>query len=943
MMPLRFYCVLIFLSAVLMAGSGLNAQSPAKKKLDHSVYGDWKSIRNIRLSPDGKWLAWEVNPGRGDGALHLMNLKERRERIYERGTDPGFSPGSGFLVYRIKPPEAQVREARRKGVKSNGMPKDSLGIYRLQLDLLSKVPRVERFSLPEEVSSWLVLQHYYRKDTVAADTSENGIRLAKPEGSPSKMVVMDPVRNKKYEFENVYDYILSGEGTAVVFTQFAALNDTLPGRSVCVLDPARGRVDTLFTSDGSFGGLATDRKGKQFAFLHHPDSGISVGMNLHYRSQKDRGERIVLDTLPEGMQPDWGISIHGDLWFSGDGSRLYFGTAPKPRPLPEDTLLPEEKYGLDVWNWQDQLLQPMQKKQLERDRTRSYLALWHTDGGGMVQLADSSVESVSTLFRGNGDAALGSTDGPYRRQISWKVNRFRDYYLIDTRTGERELILKGKEFGAQLSPAGKYIVWYETGDSNYYSHSNETGERACLTCGIDATFHEVRHDQPSPPPPYGIAGFTENDESILIYSRYDLWKMDPAGRKIPVNLTGYAGHDGRISFRYRHLEYDDPFIPLKKPVILEGYHELTRETGIYSASAGISRKPVVLAEGPYRYRVDSRARDADVLCWQREDFDEYPDIWVSDMDFREQYRATDANPQAGEYFWGSPRLVHWDSYAGDRLDGILYIPEDFDPSRKYPMLVYFYEKRSNRLYWHVSPAPSRSSINIAMAVSNGYVVFVPDVTYREGYPGQSAFDAVVSGTLAMCGQFPFIDRENLGIDGQSWGGYQVAWLVTRTGLFKAAMAGAPVSNMTSAYGGIRWETGASRMMQYEEGQSRIGGTLWDRTELYLENSPIFRVPDVETALLIMHNDNDGSVPWYQGIELFVALRRLGKPAWMLVYNNEEHNLSRWPNRVDLSIRMMQFFDHYLKDAPAPAWMDEGIPALEKGRTDGYELIDHGTR
>ena len=239
---------------------------------------------------------------------------------------------------------------------------------------------------------------------------------------------------------------------------------------------------------------------------------------------------------------------------------------------------------------------------------------------------------------------------------------------------------------------------------------------------------------------------------------------------------------------------------------------------------------------------------------------------------------------------------------------------------------------------HRIPSPSRSIINIPWCTSNGYVVFVPDIIYQVGYPGQSAYDAIVSGTMAMTERYPFIDKDNMGLQGQSWGGYQVAWLITQTNMFDAAMAGAPVSNMTSAYGGIRWGSGMSRMFQYERTQSRIGGTLWEKEDLYIENSPLFHVPRIETPVLIMHNDNDGAVPWYQGIEYFVALRRLQKPSWMLTYNNEQHNLTKWPNRIDLSIRMMQFFDHYLKDQPMPEWMKEGVPAIEKGEMNGYELL-----
>jgi dipeptidyl aminopeptidase/acylaminoacyl peptidase len=254
------------------------------------------------------------------------------------------------------------------------------------------------------------------------------------------------------------------------------------------------------------------------------------------------------------------------------------------------------------------------------------------------------------------------------------------------------------------------------------------------------------------------------------------------------------------------------------------------------------------------------------------------------------------------------------------------------------MIVYFYERSSDGLYGYNAPAPSASIINRTFAVSNGYLVFVPDIPYVIGYPGQSCYNAVVSGTYALLDKYGFIDKNRLGLDGQSWGGYQIAYLVTQTDLFACAYAGAAVSNMISAYGGIRWSTGMSRMFQYEQTQSRIGGTLWDKPLQFIENSPIFWVPKINTPLLLMHNDADGAVPWYQSIEFITALRRLEKPAWLLSYNDEDHNLVKRPDRKDISIRKMQFFDHYLKGAPMPYWMKYGISQLEKGKTDGYELV-----
>lgn len=271
-----------------------------------------------------------------------------------------------------------------------------------------------------------------------------------------------------------------------------------------------------------------------------------------------------------------------------------------------------------------------------------------------------------------------------------------------------------------------------------------------------------------------------------------------------------------------------------------------------------------------------------------------------------------------------------------KLEGIIYKPEDFDPSRQYPLITYFYEKRSDSYRNYHIPRPSASIVNPSYLVSNDYIMFVPDIVYDEGKPGASAYNCIVSGVEAL-EELGYIDRDNIGIQGQSWGGYQVAYLVTVTNKFKAAMAGAPVSNMTSAYGGIRWKSGLSRAFQYERTQSRLGKNLWDGFDLYIENSPLFGIPKIETPLLMMHNDNDGAVPYYQGIEMFMGMRRLQKPVWLLVYNEEAHNLKKVKNRQDLSIRMMQFFDYYLKGKPAPKWMTKGVPRVQKGKDLGYGL------
>ncbi|HEY8506504.1 MAG TPA: prolyl oligopeptidase family serine peptidase, partial [Gemmataceae bacterium] len=429
----------------------------------------------------------------------------------------------------------------------------------------------------------------------------------------------------------------------------------------------------------------------------------------------------------------------------------------------------------------------------------------------------------------------------------------------------------------------------------------------------------------------------KGDKALLVYDKHDVWAVDPRGELPPACVTDGAGRAGGLRFRRVRLDPEERAIDPERPMLLSAFHLTTKATGFYRDRVHGTDKPqklVLLNESLGR---PEKAEAADRLLFTRSTFRKFPDLWVSDGDFKGMARVSDANPQQKDYLWGTAELVEWNSLDGERLQGILYRPEGFDPKKKYPMLVYFYERLSDTLHRHFVPAPGSSSINISFYVSRGYVVFVPDIPYRVGHPGQSCLNAVLPGVMKLVNE-GFVDKARVGVQGHSWGGYQVAYLLTRTSLFAAAEAGAPVSNMTSAYGGIRWGTGMSRMFQYEKTQSRIGGTLWDAQQRYIENSPVFWADRVETPLLLMHNDQDGAVPWYQGIEMFVALRRLGKPCWLVNYNGADHGLRRDEDKRDWAVRMQQFFDHYLKGAPPPVWLADGIPAEKKGRTLGLDLV-----
>jgi dipeptidyl aminopeptidase/acylaminoacyl peptidase len=503
-----------------------------------------------------------------------------------------------------------------------------------------------------------------------------------------------------------------------------------------------------------------------------------------------------------------------------------------------------------------------------------------------------------------------------------------DVYTVDTRTGARRRVAERIPFDPQLSPGGRYVLYFGR-DRRWHAFDNTTGRTADLTGRVAARFDQETWDTPSDPAPWGVAGWTEGDRSVLIYDRYDVWEMDPAGRRPARMVTDSAGRRARTVLRWVDLDPDERAIDPRQPLLLRAFNEETKASGFFRDRLDSNAPPVMLAMEDRQVGAPSRARDAEVYLWTRQTVSESPDLWVSGPSFTDARRMSAANPQQSGYRWPTVELVKWRSEDGADLQGLLYKPEGFNPAKKYPMVVYFYESLSDNLHQYRMDVP-RNTIQPTLYASNDYLVFMPDIHYTTGYPGQSAMRSIVPSVRSLVAR-GFVDSAKVAIQGQSWGGYQVAYMITRTPMFAAAMAGAPVANMTSAYGGIRWQTGLARAFQYEHGQSRIGATPWQNRDLYIENSPLFAADRITTPLMIMHNDADGAVPWYQGIEMFVALRRLGKEVYLINYNGDEHNPTKRANQIDLAIRMMQFFDHHLKGRPAPEWMRRGVPFLERGR------------
>lgn len=922
-----------------------------KKPLDFSVYDDWKTITSKDISNDGNWIYAEIEPYDGNSSLLLVNPEINYSIKFERATDAEFSPESDYIVFKIVPDKDTVRNLKLKETKKDDMPKDTLAIFLLEQKKIIKVPNLRNFKMAEDASSWIAYTIEKEKEETEDPEEDKGKEEKENEKENKKekkfdkkapegyeLINYNPVDNIKHAYKDVIEYTISENGKSIAFIQLQ--NDSLLKSTISHFDTRKRTSNTIFALEGLSDKLTLDKEGNQVAFIHSEDTTETKVYSLYYRNISDDKTRKVIDTLSTSVPEKWTVSKNGNVYFSDNCDRIYFGIAQKPEPEPEDTLLEEEKVKLDLWSWTDPLLQPQQLENASREKKRTYLTVYHINENKVIQLENKTMNDVRIIQDGDADVAIAYDDLPYQKLTSWEMPPYHDIYLVNVKTGSSELIKKRIQSPLFLSDFGNYLFWYCYKDSNWYAQDTRSKLINCLTKDINVPFYDVEHDYPNDPDPYRFAGWTEDDEYVLIYDQYDIWKVDPSGKEEAVNLTNGYGRKNSITFRYQRTNYEIDHIDSKDPILLRAYNNETKESGFFTAKIKKSADPKQLIMKDYSYSGLEKARDAGKYIFQKSSYKEFYDVWFVGESFENPVRITKANPQQDNYLWGEVELVKWITTEGTVEEGLLYKPENFDPDKKYPMIVYFYRLSSDRYHSHYIPRPSRSVINPTFYVSNGYFVFIPNIRYKIGYPGESAYNYVVSGTLALLNSRSYLDKDRIGLQGQSWGGYQVAHIITKTDMFAAASAGAPVSNMTSAYGGIRWGSGMSRMFQYEETQSRIGGTLWEKPLHYIENSPVFYAPKVNTPLLMRHNDGDGAVPWYQGIEYFVALRRLNKPVWMLNYNDAPHNESfRSPNCKDLSIRMKQFFDHYLKGEKAPEWMVRGIPAVDKGIDYGLELVD----
>lgn len=886
---MKVLVLIILLSGILSLD--LVAQ---KKPLDHSVYDSWEHIDAKLISPDGQWVAYSIAPQVGPARLIVQNPVKGFKTEVSQAYNAAFTEDSSYLVYGVKPAQ-----------REKGQAGDSLMVLDLSGHTIWKIAGVSSFHLARQNSDWLA---YRLKDT------------------PSDITLRHLSSGWEGRLDGVAKFEFSARSNKLLLVSGGINARSV--NSLALYDLDRQTVDTVWRGNEKIAHFVmTDDAGQVALLLQSDDGTTSI---RHYVIGKDRNRETMIDRHTTGMPNKMAISTFQQLYFSPSGNRLFFGLTPALTNQDND-IKKDEKIDVDIWRYDEYPLKSSREEfsRFQLDRPTSYLSLFDFTKGAMVQLGTAELPLVRHGENTDSDLFFGRARIPV--EIIWMGDdQPYSFYAISPQNGSKALIVDSlPASGLSFSPNGKYIYWYDKQDQNYFTWDGQQVRN--ITSRISEPLYSVNHDQPYLPASYGVMGWHEDDSFLYLYDQYDIWKVDPLAQSEPVNVTRSYGRENKIVIRAGTKSETQPFTD-SDMLLLKIYREEHKDSGLamirlkdykFTMLPILDRSIYVDQNGWYVDYINQANHIPASIIYTRENYASSPDLYYAVINFENgttsETRLSAINPQQAAYNWGTTELVKWMAFNGKQAEGILYKPEDFDPARQYPMICYYYQRLDDQLNRYIAPQPIRGSINISYFVSNGYLVFCPNIEYEVGQPCQDVYDYVVSGTEELIGR-GYVDAANIGIQGASFGGYQTLCLITQTQLFKVAWASSVISNLVSFYGNLF--TSGSNHARVERGQNRTGTTVWDHPDIYIKNSPVFHLKNVTTPLMLLANDHDFNTHSYQGIEMFMGLRRLQKRVWLLNYKGETHSVLQRKNQRDLQIRMQEFFDYFLKGQDPPIWLNE---------------------
>jgi len=878
-------------------------------------------IKSPVISDNGRWVAYHTEPDRGDPVTFVKlsdEFENDKEYKIERGVSPKFTNDSKWIAAIVKPKDISVLNAEK-----DKKPKNNLTLLNLENGEKTEFESISKFVFSED-SKWMI----YVLDKEKKDVDKKKVKITGNDivlrhlETTSELPISDVTEFAFDTLGNYLAYVVAqpdGKRNGIYYIRLQGVFN-FPQH---ILKAEKTHYSNLSWNDEA--GVLAFIKAKEDK-EGNPDS-----CSLMLWDSRQKELTIVLDAIDTNNMeiPDgWRIPFKNELKWTKDGNRLFFGLKPKSDTTEKaievkyndtnyyniDSIL--VKRELDLWHWNDPRIKTNDKLLWKDIKDKIYRSVYHLDLKKFIFLANESVPDVE--FTENSNYTIGYDNQPYLKEATW-AGEYQDIYKVNLITGIRIKIASKIVENARISPNGNFIVWFD--NKHWYSYNTQTDSLVNLTANLpDLPFYDIEYDEPAESPSYGFGGWMENDAGVLLYDQYDIWKFFLDGDGY-LNMTAAEGRLNKLIYRILNLEPERKFFRPKEDILVSSYDDIEKTKGLARINLSILGPEKVVMEDN-KIEMFSKAEGKTKYLYTKQKYNIFPDLWVADSTFSYQLQVSKVHPELTDFNWGKTEQLTWVNSRGDSLRGWIIKPDDFDPKKKYPMLIYFYDRFSDYYNQFFTPRVGHRPV-YPVYTGKGYVIFHPDIVYKPGNPGFDATDCILSGTRSLIKQ-GFIDSNAIGIQGHSWGGYQTAFIITQTNLFAAAVAGAPVGNMTSAYGGIRWGTGLARQFQYEKYQSRIGGNLWDSLNNYINNSPVFQAQKVKTPFMLMFGDEDWAVPWEQGIELYLSMRRLNKQCIFLQYRGEAHWPEKYPNRLDYAIKMQEFFDHFILKTPAPDWLTKGM-------------------
>ena len=896
----------IFMYIGVIVGLALGANLPVeaqKKSLDIEACTLWKRIDAPDISPTGRWVTYrislmEYNPdNREEKPLHLFDSHTRKEILLDGDIER--------LEFYNKDQGAFYQQTDSGGVMKTIL-------LSLPSGMKTEWKHQEDFHPVVEGTPYSISVINVPKDTTNHVPAFN------------RLVIRHLKTEVAFHIDSIGYHTLYDGGRSILF-----IRKKSGGNELCY-GPLAGPYKTLYQS-------SIKKEPSSYSFNEKEMTGeFSINDSLWYAfSLKKPGCNLFFDRK-EIVLPD-GMSIGRiDLSKSHNFLKLELrGSQQISRRREEPEKKPDKSFELELWTWNEMEVPTLQRGgRYRQDKSVTYI--YDISSKKLTEVASSTVDLLLPSGAEKLDYVLYTDESPYKMQREWLDQLPFDVYSVNVHTGVKQLIGRSYRTTPKWSVNGKWAVMYDPIAQVWNKFDGATGKVVNISDAIGYPMFVESYDQPAPAPAYGIAGWTADGNHVFLYDAYDWWKVDLTGERQPECLTkGYGRKHGK-SIRKMTSNIDKDVFQKDETVIVSLWDKNTMDEGVYQLDMKGRLKK--LMEGPYTYNIYRFSDNHKYCVWNRQNITEFRDLWWSKADFSNPVRVTNVNPQQADYKWGTVKLVKWTNYENKENKGLLYLPEDYDPQKEYPVLVQFYETHSGELNIYHAPLLSSALGDPVYFASNGYIVFMPDVHFTVGTPGQSCYDAVVSGTKYLIEQ-GIAHPGKIGLQGHSWSGYQTSYLVTKTDIFTCANIAAPITDMVTGYLGIRNGSGLPRYFMYEETQSRMGKTLWEAKDKYLASSAILEADKIHTPLLILHNDEDEAVAYEQGRALYLAMRRLQRPAWLLNYKGEGHFVMGRGAQKDWTIRMMQFFDYYLKGTKEPRWMKEGIHLRERGIDQKYDLLE----